>query len=75
VIRWYEITDQGEEKPYFQHELTQCKIASVRSYMHNVKDRTKEQYVHQEEVTIRYEKISWTFLDGNLVHADAWNSR
>jgi type VI secretion system secreted protein Hcp len=55
--------------------LTKCKIASVRSYMHNVKDRAKEQYVHQEEVTIRYEKISWTFLDGNLLHQDEWNSR
>jgi len=75
TLKWYEITDQGEEKPYYQHELTKCKIASVRSYMHNVKDRTKEQYVHQEEVTIRYEKISWTFLDGNLLHADEWNSR
>ena len=75
VIKWYEITDQGEEKPYFQHELTKVKIASVRSYMHNVKDRTKEQYVHQEEVTLRYEKISWTFLDGNLIHVDEWNSR
>lgn len=75
TIKWYEITDQGEEKPYYQHELAKCKIASVRSYMHNVKDRSKEQYVHQEEVTIRYEKISWTFLDGNLLHADEWNSR
>lgn len=75
TIKWYEITDQGEEKPYYQHVLTKCKIASVRSYMHNVKDRAKEQYVHQEEVTIRYEKISWTFLDGNLMHQDEWNSR
>ncbi len=75
VINWYEITDQGEEKPYFQHELVNCKIASVRSYMLNVKDRTKELFVHQEEVTIRYQKISWTFLNGNLKHTDEWNSR
>lgn len=75
VIRWYEITEQGQETPYFVHELTKCKVASVRSYMHNVKDRTKDQYVHQEEVLIRYEKISWTYLDGNLMHADEWNSR
>jgi type VI secretion system secreted protein Hcp len=74
-ISWYEITDQGEEKAYFKHELEGCKISSVRSYMHNIKDKTKEQFVHQEEVTICYEKISWTFLDGNLTHTDAWNSR
>lgn len=75
TIRWYEITDQGEEKPYYEHTLSNCKIASVRSYMHNVKDRSKEQYVHQEEVTIRYQKITWNFLDGNLQHSDEWNSR
>jgi len=74
-VQWFEITDQGEEKLYYRQELQNCKIASVRSYMHNVKDRTKEQFVHQEEVTIRYEKIAWTFLDGNLLHADEWNSR
>lgn len=75
TIRWYEITEQGEEKAYYEHILSNCKIASVRSYMHNVKDRTKEQYVHQEELTIRYEKITWNYLDGNLQHTDEWNLR
>ncbi len=75
TIKWYEITDQGEEKPYYQHVLTKCKNASVRSYMHNVKAANKDEFVHMEEVFIRYEKISWTFLNGNLVHQDEWNVR
>jgi len=75
TIRWYQITPKGEETPYYEHLLEQCKIASMRSYMHNVKDRSKDQYVHQEEVTIRYEKITWNFLDGNLMHIDEWNAR
>ena len=75
TIRWYQITDQGEEKPYFQHELSGVQIASVRPYMHNVKDPTKEQYVHQEEVAIRYAKVTWTFFDGNLLSSDEWNTR
>jgi len=75
LIRWYKITDRGEEVAYFEHKLEKCKIASVRSYMHNVKDSTKEQFVHQEEVTIRYEKVTWNFLDGNLQHTDQWNQR
>jgi type VI secretion system secreted protein Hcp len=74
-ITWYEITDQGEEKAYYEHILENCKISSVQSYMHNVKDKSKEQFVHQEEVTIRYEKITWNFLDGNLQHTDQWNAR
>lgn len=75
VIYWYEITEEGEETPYFEHILEQCKIAGVKSYMHNVKDRSKDQFVHQEEVTIRYEKITWNYLDGNLQHSDEWNIR
>lgn len=75
VIRWYKITSRGEETCYFEHKLENCKIASVKSYMHNVKDRTKDQYVHQESVVIRYEKVTWNYLDGNLQHTDEWNSR
>ena len=75
VIRCYEISPSGEEKCYYEHKLEKCKIASMKSYMHNVKDRSKDQYVHQEAVVIRYEKITWNYLDGNLQHSDAWNSR
>jgi type VI secretion system secreted protein Hcp len=75
TLSWYRISEQGEEEAYFEHILEKCKIASVRSYMHNVKDRSKDQFVHQEEVTIRYEKITWNYLEGNLQHTDQWNAR
>jgi type VI secretion system secreted protein Hcp len=75
TIRWYKITQQGDESCYYEHRLEKCKIASVKSYMHDVKDRHKDQYVHQEAVLIRYEKITWNFLDGNLQHTDEWNTR
>jgi len=74
-VRWYEITAQGEERCYYEHCLEKCKIASVKSYMHNVKDRNKDHYVHQEAVVIRYEKITWNYVDGNLQHTDEWNVR
>jgi type VI secretion system secreted protein Hcp len=75
TISWYEITDLGEEKAYFEYTLESVKIASVRSYMHNVKDKAKEQFVHQEELEVRYEQITWNYLDGNLQHTDMWNAR
>jgi type VI secretion system secreted protein Hcp len=74
-IIWYEIVEAGEELEYFVHTLEQCKISSVRSYMHNIKDPTKETFVHQEEVCVRYEKITWKFLDGAIMHSDEWNVR
>ena len=72
-IKWYQTTDAGVEEEYFSHTLENCRISSVRSYMHNVKDPTKETFVHQEEVSIRYEKITWLFKEGNLQHTDEWN--
>jgi len=48
------------------------KIVSVKPEMHNIKDPTKEQYNHLERVELRYEKITWTFKDGNIIHSDSW---
>jgi len=75
VISWYEIDPTGVEKEYYVHTLKDCKISSVRSYMHNVKDPTKETFVHQEEVCIRYKEITWTFKEGNIQHTDMWDER
>lgn len=66
TIKWYEVTDLGEEKAYFQHTYTNVRIVKVRPYMHNVKDRAKEQYVHMEEITFSYRAMAETYLDGNL---------
>ena len=74
-IDWFEITPQGEEEEYFQHILKNCKISSMRSYMHNVKDPSKETFVHQEELCIRYEEITWNVIKGNRKHTDLWNVR
>jgi type VI secretion system secreted protein Hcp len=71
-IKWYRIDDTGTETEYFNHKLKGVKICSVKPIMYNVKDPTKERYVHLEEVSIRYQKITWTYLDGNLQASDSW---
>jgi len=71
-IKWYRIDDTGTETEYFNHKLESCKIVSVKPIMHNVKDPSKERYVHLEEIWLRYKKITWTYLDGNLTASDSW---
>jgi type VI secretion system secreted protein Hcp len=71
-LKWYNIDDTGSEKEYFNTKLEGVKVCSVKAYMPNVKDPTKERYTHLEEVSMRYRKITWTFLDGNLQASDAW---
>lgn len=71
-IKWYRIDDTGTEVEYFNHKLEGVKVCSVKPIMYNVKDQTKEKYEHLEEISLRYQKITWTYVDGTLQATDAW---
>ena len=71
-IDWYRIDDTGTEVIYFTHTLEQVKISSVRAYMPNSKEPSKEALPHLEEVAFVYGKITWGYTDGNLEYTDAW---
>lgn len=72
TLHWYEIDDTGTEKEYFKHELTNARVTKIEPYMPDVDDPRKEQYKHMERVGFRYERIRWTFLDGNVEFEDSW---
>lgn len=73
VIRWYRIDDSGQEVEYYQHVLDGVKINSFSPKMANTKDPALEKIPHIEGVSLRYEKITHTYLDGNISHFDSWN--
>ncbi|MNW15195.1 hypothetical protein D3C71_2136370 [compost metagenome] len=50
-------------------------MVKVAPKMHDVKDPGKEKHNHLEQIELRYEKITWTYLDGNISHFDSWNER
>jgi len=72
-VSWFMIDDTGTEKEYFRHTLENVKITSVNPKMFNVKDLDKERYPHLEEVSCRYGRITWSYLDGNIEFSDSWN--
>ncbi|GGX52748.1 type VI secretion system tube protein TssD [Saccharospirillum salsuginis] len=72
VIRWYKIDESGQEVEYYQHELEGVKINTYSPQMGNVKRAELEKIPHIENVVIRYEKITHTYLDGNISYADSW---
>lgn len=74
-FRWYRIDDSGKEAEYFNIKLDNVKVVKVQPLMYDIKDPGKEKHNHMEQVELRYEKITWTYKDGNLVHSDAWNER
>ena len=74
-FKWYRIDNNGQEVEYFNATLENVKVVRVASEMHDIKDPTKSKHNHMEEIELRYEKITWLYLDGNLMHDDSWNQR
>jgi len=72
ILRWYRIDDAGKEREYFRHTLEGVKVTAVKPKMHNVKEIDKERFPHLEEVSLRYARITWTYLDGNIEYSDSW---
>jgi len=73
LIHWYQIDPStGSETEYFTHKLVDVIIVSIKPWMPNVDDPTSERYKHMEQVSMRYGKITWTFVDGNIEFTDSW---
>ncbi|VAM40960.1 Putative cytoplasmic protein USSDB7A [Enterobacter hormaechei] len=51
------------------------KLVKVNPKMHDIKDPAFEKHNHLEQIELRYEKITWTYKDGNIIHSDSWNER
>ena len=71
-IHWYMIDNMGQETEYFTHTCENCRITSMKPWMPNVDDAATERYKHMDEVSFRYEKITVTFVDGNIEASDSW---
>lgn len=72
ILSWYQIDETGNEKEYFRHTLHDVKITSVKPMMHNVKELDKERFPHMEQVAIRYARITWAYIEGNIEFSDSW---
>ncbi|MDX6041334.1 Hcp family type VI secretion system effector [Scandinavium lactucae] len=72
-LKWYRINDAGQEVEYFNMFLEGVKIVSVVPMMYDTK--TVINVGHKEAIQLRYQRITWKYLDGNIQFSDAWNER
>lgn len=75
VLQFYCINDAGQEVEYFNIKMEKVKLVKVAPKMHDIKELSKEKHNHLEQIELRYEKIIWTYKDGNIIHSDSWNER
>jgi len=69
VIKKYSISEAGKEVEYFNTLLEKVKIISITPDLYP--DASTN--THLETVLLRYEKITWKYCDGNIIHTDQWN--
>ncbi|WP_312282824.1 MULTISPECIES: Hcp family type VI secretion system effector [Pseudescherichia] len=72
-FRFYRINYAGQEENYFTTLLENVRVTSVSPFMFDIKSDTIHN--HLEYVTLSYERITWTYLDGNVIYSDSWNER
>lgn len=71
TIRMYRITDAGIETEYFNIVLENVKITSITPSL----IPTGMTGTHVENIEMRYETITWKYVDGNIQFKDGWNER
>lgn len=74
-LRFYRINYAGQEELYFIILLENVHVITVGPMMYDIKSAFGERRNHLESVELSYEKITWHYLDGNIMHSDSWNSR
>lgn len=74
-LKFYCINNNGHEEEYFRTTLENVRINEIESFMLDIKNPMFEKHNHLEALYLSYEKITWHYIDGNIIHSDSWNER
>jgi type VI secretion system secreted protein Hcp len=72
-LKFYRAIDAGTEEPYFSILMKNIKVTGMSPRVPNIKEALNQQRNHFEIVELRYEEITWSYADGNMVFKDGWN--
>lgn len=72
-LKFYQINENGQEVEYFRTTLENVRINEIEPFMFDINDPKFEKHNHLEALYLSYEKITWHYIDGNIIHSDSWN--
>ncbi|WP_312416652.1 type VI secretion system tube protein TssD [Pseudescherichia sp.] len=75
VLKFYRINYNGQEEEYFRVTMENVSVNEVEPFMMDIKNPRYKKHNHLEAFYLAYEKITWHYLDGNIIHSDSWNSK
>ncbi|MDY0971985.1 Hcp family type VI secretion system effector [Siccibacter turicensis] len=73
VLKFYRVNYNGREEEYFRVTMNNVRINEIEPFMFDIKNPVFEKHNHLEALYLAYEKITWHYLDGNIIHSDLWN--
>lgn len=71
VFVFYRINHNGQEEEYFRTTLENVRVTEIESMMMDARNAGWEKHTHMEYVDLAYEKITWHYIDGNIIHSDS----
>ncbi|WP_223533927.1 MULTISPECIES: type VI secretion system tube protein TssD [unclassified Pseudomonas] len=76
TFKWYD-SSKGEvqEVEYYRVVLKDVRVVSIQAKTDNFKDPASQNIYPMEEIQLAYREIEWTFVEGNLIHDDKWDTR
>jgi len=72
TLRFYRPDRTGVEMNHFTIMLTNASIASVKTMLPDTQDPANASRVETTELTLTYQKITWTWTDGGVTAEDDW---
>jgi type VI secretion system secreted protein Hcp len=76
VTEWklqiYRPSPTGSEEEYYNIELADASIASIRQESLNNKYPENMAHPYREHISFTYQKITWTWMDGGVTSVDEW---
>jgi type VI secretion system secreted protein Hcp len=69
------VSGSGSEIQHFTVKLTNASIASYDFRQPNIRHPDLVKFAEYEEVALTYQKIEWTWTDGNISAADDWEAK
>jgi len=72
IFKFFRISPDGTEQNYFTIKLRNAIIVSIKPWVANTLDQTKEHFTHMEDVSLTYQAITWTWVPDGVEAQDSW---
>ena len=73
-LQFWQPSPTGVERQHYTVKLTNANICSIHLKMPNNRSPKLGRFTEYEEVCFTYERIEWTWNDGNLSASDDWEA-